>query len=329
MAPAPHMAGADRPYLSIVVTGRNDDFGGDFNGRFFRALRFNHDQLTRAGVSHEFVFVEWSPIHGAPYLATVLGAEFPRLSPAQLQCYVVDPPYHDALTLNPRIQFQEFIAKNVGIRRSKGRFVLTTNTDIYLGRGVIDRLAERALEPGILYRAVRHDLKSYADVSQVDWAVLEDARNWDMVNRIKPPFFTNASGDFLLLDRDRYHDLRGFNEVYRIAKIHIDGNFCLKAYAAGLPLIDIGAPVYHVGRGTLHAQVGQYRNRLGEAPWGDKRWKSRVIYDNGPEWGLANAPERRLDDRTVFVDFDWQVVGPMVDLKRVVPPVQAPPGTRV
>ena len=323
------MVGTDRPYLSIVVTGRNDDFGGDFNGRFFRALRFNHDQLTRAGVTHEFVFVEWRPIEGRPYLATVTGAEFPDLSVAHLQCYVVDPSYHDALNLNPRLQFQEFIAKNVGIRRSSGQFVLTTNTDIYLGRGVIEGLAERVLDRDILYRAVRHDLKSYADVSRVDWAVLEDERNWDMVNRIKPPFFTNASGDFLLLDRESYHDLRGFNEVYRVAKIHIDGNFCLKAHASGVPLVDIGAPVYHVGRGTLHAQVGQYRDRPGDAPWGDKRWKSKVIYANGPEWGLADAPERRIDDRTIFVDFDWDVVGPMVDLKRVVPPAPPAPAAPV
>lgn len=316
------MSGADQPYLSIVVTGRNDDFGGDFNGRFFRALRFNHDQLTRAGISYEFVFVEWRPIDGRPYLATVLGAEFRDLNAEQLQSYVVDPSYHDAFSLNPRIQFQEFIAKNVGIRRARGRFILTTNTDIYLGRGVIDRFAEKALEPAILYRAVRHDLKSYVDVSCVDWAVLEDPRNWDMVNRIKPPYYTNASGDFLLLDRDKYHEIRGFNEIYRVAKIHIDGNFCLKAHASGLPLVDIDAPIYHVGRGTLHAQVGQYRDRLGEAPWGDKRWKSKVIYENGPEWGLADAPERRLDDRTIYIDFDWDVVAPMVDIKRVVIPAQ-------
>ena len=27
-----------RPYLSIILTGRNDNFGGDFNDRLFRAL---------------------------------------------------------------------------------------------------------------------------------------------------------------------------------------------------------------------------------------------------------------------------------------------------
>jgi hypothetical protein len=306
------------PFLSIVVTGRNDDFGGDFNGRFFRSLRFNHDRLTEAGISHEFILVEWRPIQNAPYLSTLLTAAFPDLDAAQLRCFIVAPAYHDALSLNPRLQFQEFIAKNVGIRRARGSFLLTTNTDIFLSRGVIARLASRSLECGILYRATRYDLKSHSDVTRLDWAMLEDDRNYDAVNVIRPPLFTNASGDFLLLDQDSYHRLGGFNEVYRVAKIHIDGNFCLKAFASHVPLLDIGHPVYHVGRGTFHAQAGQYRNRPAEAPWGDRRWKSDVIYLNGPEWGLAIAPERSISAGVTAIDFDWNAVGPMVDLRRVV-----------
>jgi hypothetical protein len=90
------------PYLTIVATGRNDDLGGDFNGRFFRALRFNHDRLQSAGVPHEFVFVEWSPIPRQPLLATLLADEFPDLT--ALRSYVVDPSYHEALSLNPRLR---------------------------------------------------------------------------------------------------------------------------------------------------------------------------------------------------------------------------------
>ena len=149
--------------------------------------------------------------------------------------------------------------------------------------------------------------------------MLEDERNYDAVNEIRPPLYTNASGDFLLLDRGTYHRLGGFNEVYRVAKIHIDGNFCLKAHASGVPLVDIGAPVYHVGRGTFHAQAGLYRDRPEAAPWGDRRWKSTVVYENGPEWGLAAAAERRIDDRIATLPFDWRAVGPMVQLQRLVP----------
>ncbi len=108
------------PYLSIVVTGRNDNFGGDFNERFFRALRFNHEQLCRRGVDYELVFIEWRPIDRMPHLAELLLAEFPELTRGRLRAYVVDPRYHDALSQNSTVQFHEFIAKNVGIRRARG-----------------------------------------------------------------------------------------------------------------------------------------------------------------------------------------------------------------
>jgi len=314
------------PYLSIVLTGRNDDFGGDFNGRFFRALRFNHHELSKAGVSHEFVFVEWRPLEDRPFLSAVLEEEFAALTPSQLRCYVVDPRYHEAFSLNPRLQYQEFLAKNVGIRRARGRFVLTSNTDIYFSRGIIERMRSQSLENGILYRAARCDLKSHIDVSGVDWDVLEDARNYDIINAIRPPLFTNASGDFLLADHDSYHRLRGFNELYRLAKIHIDGNFCMKARAHSVLPLDIGVPVYHVGRGTFHALAGLYRNQPEAAPWGNRRWKSAMVYENGPEWGLVDAPERRLGTHSTALDFEWDAVGPMVDLKHVVPalPISTP-----
>lgn len=314
MTPA---AGA-APYLTLVVTGRNDDFGGDFNTRFFRALRFNHDRLTEAGVSHEFVFVEWCPIEGRPYLATLLSREFRRLGAEQLHSVVVDPAYHDAVSLNPRIRFQEFIAKNVGVRRARGQFVLTTNTDIYLGRGIVDHLARLSLDPRVLYRTPRHDLKGNSDTTFMDWDVLHDPRNLELINPVRPPLFTNASGDFLLLDRATYHELRGFNEVYRTAKIHLDGNFCRKAYVWGVPLVNLDSPVFHVGRGTLHAQRGAYAHRPGDAPWGDIKWNSAVLYVNGEEWGLGDAPERVLDECVTYLDFDWRAVAPMVQLKRVV-----------
>lgn len=314
------MSATGDPYLSVVVTGRNDDLGGDFNGRFFRALRFNHAALAEAGVPHEFVFVEWAPLSGKPLLAHLVAEEFPELAGDRLVSYVVDPAYHDAVSLNPRLKFQEFIAKNVGVRRSRGQFVLTTNTDIYLGRASVMVLARQALLPRTLYRTVRIDLASHTDVSHLTWDVLEDTRNQEVVNEIKPPCYTNASGDFLLLDRDAWRGVRGFNEIYRVAKIHLDGNFCFKCHSAGLDLVDLQAPVYHVGAGTLHAMAPQYRDRPHHAPWGDIRWKANVVYDNPPGWGLGDAPERAGAAGIHYIDFDWAVVPPMVDLRRVVLP---------
>ena len=74
-------SGSETPYLSIVLTGRNDGFGGDFNERLFRTLEFNHAQLSARGIAHEFVFVEWRPVSGVPWLAEVLADRYGALVP--------------------------------------------------------------------------------------------------------------------------------------------------------------------------------------------------------------------------------------------------------
>ena len=55
--------------ISIVLTGRNDGYGGDFLTRFFRTLGFNHLQLVSRGIAHEIVFVEWAPPRDRPAAA--------------------------------------------------------------------------------------------------------------------------------------------------------------------------------------------------------------------------------------------------------------------
>jgi hypothetical protein len=45
-----------------------------------------------------------------------------------------------------------------------------------------------------------------------------------------------------------------------------------------------------------------------------------VIYDNSDAWGLRDAPERRVDEQTTWLDFSWDAVPPLVDLRRLVLP---------
>jgi hypothetical protein len=296
------------PYLSIVLTGRNDNFGGDFNQRLVAALSYNHRLMTEAGVEYELVFVEWRPVPGRLLLADVMRERLPEIAPL-LTVYEVDERYHDAFSQNPRLQFHEFIAKNVGIRRALGSYILVS-------RDIVNMIARQLLRPMVLYRAARHDLKSWLDTTNFDEAVMADPRNRVALNVLKPPYLTNAAGDFLLLDRFSFHALRGFNEVFRIAKIHIDANFCFQADAHGLLIADTGAPVYHVGEGTFRAQRRSYRHRPAEAPWGDN-WRKQVLYENPPNWGLGDAPEVERCPRHVRVEFDDRAVPPLVALQRL------------
>lgn len=310
------------PYLSIVLTGRNDNFGGDFNQRLFSALSYNHRLLAEASVDYELVFVEWRPVPGRMLLADLIRQQLPELAP-HLMAYEVDERYHDAFSQNPRLQFHEFIAKNVGIRHALASYLLVTNTDIYLSRDVVNIIAKQMLRPMVLYRATRVDLKSSLDGTNLDEAVLMDPRNQAALNVLKPPYLTNAAGDFLLLDRFSFHSLRGFNEVVRFAKIHIDANFCFHAQEHGLLIADTRAPVFHVGEGTFRVQRRAYRDRPAEAPWGDN-WRKQMLYDNPANWGLRDAPVVARDARHLRIEFDDRAVPPLVALRRLTKPVFVP-----
>lgn len=311
------------PLVSIVLTGRNDGYGGDFAGRFHRALRFNHQQLTARGIAHEVVFVEWAPPADVPLLVDCVSAAIPDLDATVCSWYVVDPGYQRALCLNPRLGFLEFIAKNVGIRRARGRFVLTTNCDVFLGRRVLDVLQSGALSSRVLYRAPRHDLNLPEALSAVDWEILEDPGSLSgPAHRLKPPYMGSATGDFVLLDRESFHDIRGFNEIYRVARIGVDRNLLVKALSGGIAIEDIGGPVYHENHeGSYRLDPSAFVGREAEAHWGDRRWHSKgVSYLNPPTWGLAHAPARRRGEGGVYLDFSWSAVPPLVDLRRVVLP---------
>jgi hypothetical protein len=312
------------PFLTVVLTGRNDDHGVDFRSRFFRTLAFNHRELSTRGIAHEFVFVEWAPDSRNALLVDLVGDAVPALDRSCFHGYVVDARYQEALSLNPRLQYLEYLAKNVGIRRASGRFVLSSNCDVLLGRRVLDVLEQGALEARVVYRAARHDLKMSVDGSRLDWDMLEDSRNLERRPPVlKPPLMGGGTGDFLLLDRDSFHELGGFNEVYRVTRVGLDQNFVVKALSSGLAIRDIGGPVYHMNHpGSYQLTRHAYAGRESEAPYGDIRWHSRgVIYVNRPTWGLADVPARPLSSHVSVLDFSWDAIPPLVDLRRVVLPV--------
>ena len=317
------------PVVSLVLTGRNDGYGGDFIARFFRSLRFNHQQLTARGIAYELVFVEWAPPSDARLIRDQIFDALPELDVAVCSWYVVDPRYQEVLSLNPRLEYLEFPAKNVGVRRARGRFVLTSNCDVYFGRRIFDALADGTLEPRVLYRAPRHDLTLPAERAPLDWSVLEDPRNLaGPAHVLKPPYMGSATGDFVLLDRESFHEIGGFNEVYRVARIGIDRNVLVKALSSGLRIADIGGPVYHENHeGSYRLNPAAYAGRETEAPWGDRRWHSGgVSYVNPPTWGLSEAPVREIDERVWYLDFSWAAMPPLVDLMRIVLPVARPGG---
>jgi hypothetical protein len=150
-----------QPYISVVVAARNDNHGGNMLGRMQAFLDSWMAQSERYGLESEIVVVEWNPPGSRPRLIDAL--RWPdKPGPVEVRFVEVSPELHAALSKtapsSEAIPLHQMIAKNAGIRRSRGEFVLATNLDIVFSPELMHFLAQRRLERGAMYRMDRYDV---------------------------------------------------------------------------------------------------------------------------------------------------------------------------
>jgi hypothetical protein len=148
------------PYISVVVAARNDNHGGNMIGRMQAFIDSWISQAKQHNLSSEIVVVEWNPPAGRARLMDDLRWP-PDLGPCEVRFIEVPREIHDGLPNSAAIPLHQMIAKNVGIRRARGQFVLATNLDIIFSAELMQFLGERHLEHGKMYRMDRTDIASH------------------------------------------------------------------------------------------------------------------------------------------------------------------------
>jgi hypothetical protein len=176
------------PFLSLVVTTRNDDHGGNQLQRMQLFIDCFTGQCTKHKIPSELIIVEWNPPPGRPGLIDVLN--WPA-GPGHCQIRIIEVPekIHARLKYSDRLPLFQMIAKNVGIRRARGKFVLATNIDILFTDAMMKAMGGDCLKNGRLYRADRFDVP--ADVPR-DKSIIDQlnycAKNVIRVNTRKGTF---------------------------------------------------------------------------------------------------------------------------------------------
>ncbi len=147
----------EAPYLSVVAASRNDDHGGSLLGRMQTFVNAFIAQCRRHGLSAELILVEWNPPADRPPLAEAL--RWPEdLGPCQVRIIQVPQALHQRYQHAASLPLYQMIAKNVGIRRARGKFVLASNIDILFNDELMRFLAEKKLDPARMYRLDRFDV---------------------------------------------------------------------------------------------------------------------------------------------------------------------------
>jgi hypothetical protein len=168
-------------YLSIVLCGRNDNYGGNYLKRLQTLINCLDYFCAENALSCQVVFVEWNPPADRPPIKSVinwgkhLGVKVVRVPGA------VD----SRLPANRgRSGLHEFVAKNAGIRRAEGRFVLCCNSDLIFSPELFQYLARRDLRTDAVYRTTRVNVRVLPDAvpaSEAPRLCRQEAVSVDMI----------------------------------------------------------------------------------------------------------------------------------------------------
>ena len=258
-----------KPYLSIVVATRNDDHDGSLAHRmrlFFHVLT---SQMVKYNMPLEIVIVEWNPPKKRLPLKDVLN--LPKKNNLyEIRIITVPNRIHELFRDSDKLNLFQFISKNVGIRRSRGKFILATNIDILFSDQLLDILSKQNLGENEMLRAIRYDVPDkirevWSEKKIIAWCkknklkgyfpvgAMPKKNNLQMfldrigVHRTRPSLFTNACGDFTLLSREFWYKVQGYPEL-PVHGVKIDGLLCYNAYFAGAKerILSRNKCVYHI-----------------------------------------------------------------------------------
>ncbi len=182
------------------------------------------------------------------------------------------------------------IAKNVGIRRARGQFILATNIDIIFSDALIQFLARGELQRGRIYRVDRYDVPSELPGAsslddqleycrehvirvhtydrsydrrtgeiritnpRMDWRyALKDKVRQAVRPGALPPavLHTNGCGDFTLMHREHWFELKGYPE-FPMYSFYLDALLCHAAHHSGVREEGLRDParIYHIEHGV-------------------------------------------------------------------------------
>ncbi|MDK9699927.1 MAG: hypothetical protein OEM52_07280 [bacterium] len=315
-----------KPLVSIVVTARNDNHGGDLLNRMRMFLHSLQQQCTRNKLSAELILVEWNPVVGKPTLAEALDWPTPD-EWFSIRIVTVPTFVHRRFLYADALPLYQMIAKNVGIRRAHGEYILATNIDILFSEELVQWMASGNMQRDAEYRVDRFDVDmpvpSVIDSQQLleqcqqnllrhhqrngsrnlrtgDWMEIFPEEGQIPRERLH----TNGCGDFALTHRDNWFKTRGYPELDTFS-LHIDSLWCFQAHFSGAKEVFLEPPqaifhLEHTGGWTPEVEKsGSLYQNL------EKRKIPRISTQlcNGFMFRMT-----RLHEQVVFNEADWGMI---------------------
>lgn len=260
--------------ISVVVVGRNDNYGGDFSKRLQTTLDWNLSHLPNP----ELIYVEWNQIKERPSDCEWIVARYPNA-----KCYIVSNEIHKKINDSSRIPMMEYFAKNIGIRRATNEWILMINADVFIGTDVIKNI--RTLNDntvyGTHYISIKWDKKPINSSHQKNKKII--VSEFPASNDL-----SSVVGNFILTHKKNWFNATGYDESLNNVRAGVDTNGLRQLLYLGLKQMVLGQH-FHLDHpeSIIHGKNDTH---------GSHSFRN-IPYKNSEDWGMAKHPLKQISER--------------------------------
>lgn len=278
--------------LSIVLGGRDDNYGQNFIERLSQAVSTNLKLLDESGIDYEMVVVDFNPI-GEKYLyKNNLLKDI--LSHPKVKNIIIDNSVIMAENLYPTTYY-EYFAKNAGISRCDGDFIFVTNSDIMLSTELIQEISdemENKDADNYFYRTKNRGELELGTFPNDNTEILDLNEASIRSDPFCAAICGQCSGDATLFSRKVMFEVAtGYNEGEQSHRTsanhsHMDSEIVWNCLQKGKSLKLLEMPYFHIAHERPHVRDG---------------FCGTYVYSNKEGWGLVKYSSSSVNKNTQLV----------------------------
>jgi hypothetical protein len=280
--------------ISAVIVSRNDNYGGHLNER--ATYCFN----TAINTYDEVIYIDWnSPTHSLLY-----DIKDNIKFKGNFKHFVITPEIASLLTNHdPNAQkCCEVLARNIGLRRATGDYLVSTNIDIiHPKRNELENIINNMSKDTFYTISRRHtdwdQIKEFykGEIKFDEWESLREylisnseERHFDETTVNGDDYsIINCCGDYQIAPRHIWEEIRGMEEDL-IYSLYADTNVQKKSVMHGFELKAIYNPaLFHIEHGKGGGGFLDGINKLVNDPYRAIMNQEKTL--NTESWGFDNT----------------------------------------
>jgi hypothetical protein len=283
--------------ITAVIISRNDNYGGYLNERATYAIN------SAINTYDEVIYVDWnSPTH-----SLLWDIKDNLQLKGNLKHFVITPEIASYLTNNnPDVQkCCEVLARNIGIRRATGDYIVSTNIDIiHPKREDIESIIndnDNNTMITLSRREVTWDIIKEFHGGKMKFQEWDKLRDYIYINSEERIYeektvtgddysLINCCGDFQIAPKHIWDEIKGFEEEL-IYPLFADTNVQKKAVKHGFGLKAIyNPPMFHINHGSKGWGGGGIADGINKKA--NDQYRAIIAQEktqNEISWGLGNT----------------------------------------